>query len=246
MNQHEQLYNNRRIFYHGETRGVNTELHGGRLILFPSVSSVSSSFLRGYILLFFRFVRSRRGSWFVFLRQFNEGLGIWFFPEIVVYYNYKENSMTRISKIYRILISALLALLGFSCGNREREFVAEYGVPSATYKAKGVVVSEADESFHIEGIQAELKGDAFHWTPPAVSTNSDGSFSLSGNGFPMSDQKLYVQLIDVDGEENGLFAEMEIEADYTNKPFIGGDGHWYSGQAEVDLGTIKMKPKDKD
>jgi putative lipoprotein (rSAM/lipoprotein system) len=156
--------------------------------------------------------------------------------------------MTRISKIYRILITALLALLGFSCGNsRIEESPVEYGTPRATYKAKGVVVSEADESFHIEGIQTVLKGDAFHWTPPAAYTNSDGSFSLSGNGFPMSNQKLYVQLIDVDGEENGgLFAEMEVEADYKDVPFTGGDGHWYSGQAEVDLGTIKMKPDNKN
>jgi hypothetical protein len=72
-----------------------------------------------------------------------------------------------------MLISALLALLGFSCANTENvrnsendvapaanvtpavnvatptkvvPISVEYGVPSATYKAKGVVVSEADNS----------------------------------------------------------------------------------------------------
>jgi hypothetical protein len=36
---------------------------------------------------------------------------------------------------------------------------------------------------------------------------------------------------------------MEIEADYTNKTFTGGSGSWYRGEAEIDLGTIKLKPE---
>jgi len=144
--------------------------------------------------------------------------------------------MARISKIYRILISALLALLGFSCGNRERDFVVEYGSPSATYKAKGVVVSESDNS-PIEGIQAEIKGD---WETATAYTNSEGFFSLKVSSFP--GQKLYVELNDVDGEVNGSFVNMKIEADYTNATFTGSSG-WYYGEAEIDLGIRKMKPK---
>jgi putative lipoprotein (rSAM/lipoprotein system) len=150
--------------------------------------------------------------------------------------------MTRISKIYRILISTLLALLGFSCGNREREFVAAYGTPSATYKAKGVVVSEADGS-PIKGIRIKFKNNRFDPNNAAY-TDSEGSFTLKSLLFPY--QKQYVELTDVDGEENGLFAGMEIEADYTNATFTEGSGNWYSGQAEIDLGTIKMKPENKD
>jgi len=150
--------------------------------------------------------------------------------------------MTRISKIYRILISALLALLGFSCGNREEIFRVEYGTPSATYKAKGVVVSEADNS-PIKGIRTEFKSPRFD-SNNAAYTDSDGSFSLESLLFPY--QKQYVELTDVDGEENGLFAGMEIVADYTNATFTGGSGHWYEGSAEIDLGIIKMKPKTED
>jgi len=150
--------------------------------------------------------------------------------------------MARISKIYRILISALLALLGFSCGNRGGDSVAEYGVPSATYKAKGVVVSESDNS-PIKGIKTVLlrkKQQDDDWPITSAYTNSDGSFFMEGSEFPR--QKLYVKLIDVDGEENGLFTGVEIEADYTNITFTGGSGHWYDGEAELDLGIIKMKP----
>jgi len=143
--------------------------------------------------------------------------------------------MVRISKTYRILISALLALLGFSCGNG-RELPVEYGTPKATYKAKGVVVSEEDNS-PIKGICAQFTSGS-----NTVYTGGNGSFSLEGDEFPR--QKLYVKLIDVDGEENGSFAGMEIEADFTNAAFTGGDGHWYEGKAEKDLGIIKMRPEN--
>jgi putative lipoprotein (rSAM/lipoprotein system) len=150
--------------------------------------------------------------------------------------------MVCISKVYRILISALLALLGFSCGNNGGEYGSppvEYGVPSASYKAKGIVVSEADDSA-IEGIRAELKR---HYTIDTADTDDKGAFSLRGSEFPR--QKLYVVLTDVDGEKNGLFAGKEIEVDYTNETFTGG-GRWYEGEAEIDLGIIKMKPEEPE
>jgi putative lipoprotein (rSAM/lipoprotein system) len=144
--------------------------------------------------------------------------------------------MARISKIYRILISALLALLGFSCVSCSGAY--EYGTPTATYKAKGVVVSEADNS-PIKGIRTEFKNS---YNPAnAAYTDSAGSFSLKSGD--LYGPKLYVKLIDVDGEENGSFTETEVEADYTNIPLTGGDGRWYKGAAEIDLGIIKMKPE---
>jgi putative lipoprotein (rSAM/lipoprotein system) len=150
--------------------------------------------------------------------------------------------MSHVSKIYRVIISALLALVGFSCGGGDiGGGYGEYGTPSATYKTKGVVVSEIDES-PIQGIRAEIKGN--HGLIKTVYTDSNGSFLLiSGISFG---KKLSVELMDVDGEENGSFAEMEVVADYTNIPLTGGDGKWYMGKAELDLGKIKMKPETKD
>jgi putative lipoprotein (rSAM/lipoprotein system) len=155
--------------------------------------------------------------------------------------------MARVSKIYRVIISSLLALLGFSCGGFDFPWDqgAEYGTPSATYKAKGIVVSEADNS-PIKGIKTVLINEwQDDYYPIASScTNNNGSFSLEGSAFPR--QKLYVKLIDIDGEENGLFVEMTVDADYTNTTFTGGSGHWNEGTAEIDLGTIKMKPETKE
>jgi putative lipoprotein (rSAM/lipoprotein system) len=142
-----------------------------------------------------------------------------------------------IRKIYRILLSALLALLGFTSGS----CVAEYGMPNANYKAKGVVVSEEDNS-PIQGIRAELKG--YYTEIDTAHTDGMGSFSLKVWGDPS--QKLDVELTDVDGEENGSFERMVIEADYTNKKFTGGSGKFYKGEAEIDLGTIKMKPAEPE
>jgi putative lipoprotein (rSAM/lipoprotein system) len=153
--------------------------------------------------------------------------------------------MVRISKIYRIIISALLALLGFSCGKFINNGYAEYGTPSATYKAKGVVVSETDDS-PIEGIRTVFKSyytyDDTYDDIDAAYTDSNGFFFLRSDD--VRRQKLYVELIDVDGEENGLYAPMEIEADYTNETFTGSSGNWYKGEAEIDLGTIRMKPEE--
>ena len=149
--------------------------------------------------------------------------------------------MKYISKIFRIIISSLLALLGFSCskGYWGDTAVAEYGAPSATYIAKGIVVSE--EEAPIEGVQARFFMDSSYrtYTLDTTYTNSSGFFSLMGHESPK--QILYVELLYLDGELTGTFTKMILKADYTNATFTGSSGSWYEGYAEIDLGIIKMK-----
>ena len=151
--------------------------------------------------------------------------------------------MIYISKILKIIVPALLASLGYSCIGW---FAAEYGCPNATYKAKGIVVSDSDGS-PIEGIRASLFRDTAYENyeepyPIATAyTNSSGFFFLEGSEFPRL--KLYLELLDLDGELNGSFERMEIKADYSIKTFTGGDGHWYEGEATIDFETIKMLPE---
>jgi putative lipoprotein (rSAM/lipoprotein system) len=147
--------------------------------------------------------------------------------------------MAHISKVYRMVITALLASLGFSCMPWGWNAVAEYGTPSATYKVKGIVVSEADDS-PIKGIRATLKTNLIHYKYDIDTTYTDneGFFFLEGVEFP--NQNLIIELIDVD---DGSFISMEIEADFTDKTFTGSSGNWYYGEAEMDLGIIKMKPE---
>jgi len=158
--------------------------------------------------------------------------------------------MGRISNIFKKIISVFLASLGFSC----LFFACAYGAPYATYKARGTVVSEADNS-PIEGIKAsflrpnryydeEYDEEEYQFFPIATTyTSNNGAFSLKSNNLPTG-KKLYVELLDVDGEINGSFIRMEIEVDYSNEKLTGGSGEWYSGVAEINLGTIKMKPEE--
>ena len=148
--------------------------------------------------------------------------------------------MALISKTYGRLLAVLLAWFGIStCEQAEK-----YGAPYATYKAKGVVVSETDDK-PIEGIRAVLKTQQnATYGIDTVYTDSKGVFNVKSNDdFGLFD-KLYVELADVDGEDNGLFIDMGVEADYSNAKFTGGDGNWNKGVAEKDLGKIKMKPHE--
>ena len=154
--------------------------------------------------------------------------------------------MARILKIYGKILAALLVGLGFSCtSDTSKPAPVEYGAPWATFKAKGEVVSKANNT-PIEGIRAVLKeqriyeGEYSYEIADAL-TNDKGVFNLEGRNFAF-DKKLYVELTDIDGDANGLFIDTKIEADYSNETFKGASG-WYYGEASKDLGPIKLEPK---
>ena len=151
--------------------------------------------------------------------------------------------MARVSKIYSRILAILLAWLGFSCDLITP--AKEYGTPSATFKAKGVVTSQTDNP--VEGIRAVLKTSQgnegeYSYGIDTVYTDSKGVFNLK-SGKDEFYQKLYVELSDVDGDENGSFSDKGMEIDYSNEKFTGGDG-WYWGEAEKDFGNIRMTPKE--
>ena len=150
--------------------------------------------------------------------------------------------MARVSKIYSRMLTILIAWLGVSCNWINPG--CEYGTPSASFKAKGVVTSQTDNK-PIEGIRAVLKADDYSsYGIDTVYTDSKGAFSLKSRKDEFHHQKLYLELNDVDGDENGSFADKGIEIDYSNEKFTGGDGHWYRGEAEKDLGNVRMEPKE--
>ena len=151
--------------------------------------------------------------------------------------------MAHFSKMYSKILAALLAFLGFTCTECAKK---EYGTPSATFKAKGVVVSKINDS-PIEGIRAVLKAplgyDKFFGID-TVYTDNKGIFNLKSGKWEIAFDKLYVELKDVDGAKNGLFTDKEVEADYSNEKFKGGNKRWYRGEAEKDLGIIKLETKE--
>ena len=144
--------------------------------------------------------------------------------------------LSNMAKTYGRILAIILAWLGFSC---DWLFVGAYGTPSATYKVKGVVVSEKDDA-PIEGIRAvfKIQPDAT-WGAETGYTDSKGVFNLKNlDGY---DDKLYVELTDVDGEKNGSFRDTTVIADFSHVKFKGSS--WENREVEKDLGIIKMKPK---
>jgi putative lipoprotein (rSAM/lipoprotein system) len=143
--------------------------------------------------------------------------------------------MAIISKTCSRLLAILLAWLGFSAIPVS---CVKYGSIEATYKAKGVVVSETDDA-PIEGIRTVFKTHPnAEWGMDTVYTDSKGVFNLK-----TYDRygKMYVELIDVDGEKNGLFNDTTVVADFSHVKFKGSVRS--GSEVEKDLGMIKMKSK---
>ena len=152
--------------------------------------------------------------------------------------------MARISKTYSSILAVLLSWLGFSCEDND---VMKYGTPTATFKAKGVVVSETDGA-PIEGIRAVFKARYSaerEFGIDTVYTDSKGAFNLKSQRDDFG-KVLYVEFSDVDGAENGWFVDKEVEADFTNEKFTGGDKNWYRGEAEKDLGNVQLRVKNEE
>ena len=151
--------------------------------------------------------------------------------------------MAVISRTYGKILAVLLTWLGFSCDIIHP--ADEYGTPSATFKAKGIVVSQEND-VPIEGIRVVLKtdSDAAKYGIDTVYTDSKGAFNLKSQKHEFDYNKLYVELTDVDGEKNCSFTDKDVIADYSNEKFKGGSGNWYRGEAEKDLGIIKLTPKE--
>ena len=142
------------------------------------------------------------------------------------------NNHSKNIKTYGRILAALLAWLGFSS---VLVSCHKYGSPFATYKVKGIATSEMDGA-PIAGIRAVLKYQPDEKSEmDAAYTDSKGVFNLKGHG------GMYVELIDVDGENNGWFKDTTVVADFSQVKFKGivKEG----SEVEKDLGTIKMTLK---
>lgn len=129
----------------------------------------------------------------------------------------------------------LLSLLGItSCENL---FRTEYGTPNAEFQIKGKVTDM--ENNPIEGIQVNNQGS---FDNEMAYTKADGTFELSFKAFPPSnDSKIDLTFTDVDGAENGEFADKTENISVTKTE--EGSGSWYEGLFTADDVTVKMEEK---
>jgi putative lipoprotein (rSAM/lipoprotein system) len=140
----------------------------------------------------------------------------------------------KVLKIYNVLISGFLALLGFASSCDIGGVYAEYGTPSAKFIVNGKIESAAT-SQPIENIRVIMQGDT------AVSDQYGKYQVIDRWGFPQ-DQSYSIEIEDIDGTINGEFENLDTIVEFKNPKFTKGDGDWYKGETSIDF-NVKMNPK---
>ena len=146
----------------------------------------------------------------------------------------------------------LLALLGIGgCTSEdifnEREMMAMYGTPTATFSVKGTVKDEKGKP--ISNLQvilgqryynsASVIYDVNYVPIDTLTTDANGVYQMSKTRFPVIN--LQVDVNDIDGEAGG--GQFESSTYIINDiKYEGGDG-WYRGKADVKVPDIKLKKK---
>lgn len=125
--------------------------------------------------------------------------------------------------------------------------MAEYGTPTVNYQVKTRVVdSEGNPIKGIEVTVSEIEDFNHSWAYVLeTTTQEDGTLANSRTQRWRDVNELYIKLTDIDGEENGgEFEELvqSVDVNYNNK-VEQGDGSWYRGCYEVNVGDIVLEPK---
>jgi putative lipoprotein (rSAM/lipoprotein system) len=151
--------------------------------------------------------------------------------------------MTKIKKGffrgYNAIIAALLSLLGFTtaCEQSVDEYgvpMPEYGAPSAEFVVKGTVKSAASSS-NIPNIKVKMGYDS-------TKTDAQGRYEISTRSYA-GDQTFLVTFEDIDGAENGAYADADTNVVFEDPQFTGGDGGWDQGHTEKEI-NIRLNPEE--
>ena len=141
----------------------------------------------------------------------------------------------------------LFGLLGISmtgCSINSCETIkCEYGVPHAEFEVKGKVI-DADTRNAVTGVSVtlhEVRYNNGNNTPekyPMDSTvvNTNGEFTLYGNGFP--NDVMFVKVRDLDTQSDGNYPEKVVEISLQNTE--QGTGSWDNGTYSSDV-LIELK-----
>ena len=134
----------------------------------------------------------------------------------------------------RALLSALLALLGFSgC-----EYIGrcEYGCPHADYKLQGTV-TDARTKQPVKNIRAVFCSgglDVEYSYKDTLYTDESGKIERDYPSMTIDHTRLQVLLEDIDGDENGSYETLLLEKENLPvKQVKKGDKHWYQGSFTI-------------
>ncbi|MCD7937306.1 MAG: radical SAM-associated putative lipoprotein [Tannerellaceae bacterium] len=152
--------------------------------------------------------------------------------------------------VYAKIISFILFIFGFgSCDEAGPNggFQDEYGCPYAIYKLNGKVMDAAQEEQPVRGIRVSFNpvdpaGEPYLWGD-TVFTDKNGVFKMEHQNVPY--KEWLVTFEDVDGEENGMYESKQQLIKVASEDYKGG-GRWYSGEVDMEQGTVKLRPQEPD
>ncbi|MBR2947308.1 MAG: radical SAM-associated putative lipoprotein [Bacteroidales bacterium] len=141
----------------------------------------------------------------------------------------------------------LFGLLGISmtgCSINSCETIkCEYGVPHAEFEVKGKVI-DADTRNAVTGVSVTLhevrynngKNTPEKYPMDSTVVNTNGEFTLYGNGFP--NDVMFVKVRDLDTQSDGNYPEKVVEISLQNTE--QGTGSWDNGTYSSDV-LIELK-----
>jgi putative lipoprotein (rSAM/lipoprotein system) len=130
------------------------------------------------------------------------------------------------------IILFLLSLLGFttSCEKLPQD---EYGTPNADFIINGSIKSKTTNQF-IQNLKVVATSERIDMLKDSVLTDSQGKFITKIKDFPEK-QTFKISISDIDGANNGSFANKDTTITFDGTTFTGGDGHWYRGKTEQNI-----------
>ena len=140
---------------------------------------------------------------------------------------------TKIDSAVNWLLSGLLALLGFaSCGKTTCGGIAEYGTPTAGYRAMGRVADETGKP--VKGIEVSRVTRGLSESKTVIGlTDENGRFADTDYA-KASFGDIEVTFTDIDGEENGgKFQSKTLTLDDFDATKVRDGKGWYSGDYDI-------------
>lgn len=138
-------------------------------------------------------------------------------------------------KLKNWLLVSLGALLGINLAGCDEEWgTEEYGCPQGTYRVKGTVTDVNGTplaGIGVGQVYTESGGVVLPDMRFLDTTDADGRYQVGFMAFP--DDRVEVNFVDLDGQENGLYRDTTITVSAPQSAFHGGDGNWNYGTAEI-------------
>lgn len=154
----------------------------------------------------------------------------------------RPHRVLRLQKWLLALCSSTLAFL-VGCSNIIGQNVAAYGMPHASFKARGTIKA-ANTGEPIEGIEITISElDDYPETDTTFSDES-GEYRCSTTIFSHEDS-LKLSFRDVDGAENGLFIPKDTVIHYRKSELTGASGDWYLGEISKEI-NITLEEFDEN